>query len=60
MSSVVCRIAQVAFFAVLAVSVALRVAGMGAESRGLLAPMWLLVGVQLGALGYGRRHEGAV
>ena len=39
---------------------ALWIAGMGEEARGLLAPMWLLVGAQLGALGYGRRHEGAV
>lgn len=60
MSSVVCRIAQAAYFAVLAVHVALWVAGMGEGARGLLAPMWLLVGVQFGALGYGRRHEGAV
>ena len=60
MSSVVYRIAQAAFFAVLAVSVALRVAGMAAESREQLAPMWLLVGVQFGALEYGRRHEEVV
>lgn len=58
MSSVVCRIAQGAFFAALAICVALWFAGMHGEARGVLAPMWLLVGVQAGALAYGRRHEG--
>lgn len=57
MSSVVCRVAQAMFFAVLAASVALLVAGLDGEARGLLAPMWLLVGMQLGALAYGRRVE---
>ena len=57
MSSVVCRIAQGAFFAVLAACVALWAAGMAEWSRALLAPTWLLVGVQLGALAYGRRRE---
>lgn len=58
MSSVVCRIAQGAFFAVLIVCIALWAAGMAEWSRRLLAPMWLLVGVQAGALAYGMRHEG--
>lgn len=57
MSLVVCRIARAAFFAVLAASVALRLAGMADEARGLLAPMWSLVGVQLGALVHARRVE---
>ena len=38
--------------------VALWLAGMSEESRALLAPMWLLTGVQAGALAYGTRHEG--
>ena len=57
MGSVVCRIAQGAFFAVFTVCVALWVVGMAEWSRRLLAPMLLLAGVQLGALAYGRRHE---
>lgn len=57
MSSVVCRIAQAAYFTVLAAYVALWVAGMADEARELLAPAWLLVGVQLGALAYGHRVE---
>lgn len=57
MSTVVCRIAQAAFFAVFAAYVAQWAAGMADEARGLLAPMWLLVGVQFGALAYGRRVE---
>lgn len=58
MSSVICRIAQGAFFALLAAVVALWAAGMTEWSRAALAPMWLLVGVQAGALAYGSRHEG--
>ena len=58
MSSVVCRIAQGAFFAVFAAGVALWAAGMAEWSRSLLGPMWFLFGVQIGALAYGRRHEG--
>ena len=57
MSTVVCRIAQAAFFTVLVAYVVLWLAGMAAEARELLAPMWLLVGVQLGALAHGRRVE---
>lgn len=57
MSSVVFRIAQAAHFAVLASMSALLFAGMVAEARGLLALMWLLVGVQLGVLAYERRAE---
>ena len=58
MSSVICRIAQGAFFPVFAAVVALWAAGMTGWSRALLAPTWLLIGVQLGALAYGGRHEG--
>lgn len=58
MGSVVCRISQGAFFAVFAAGAALWAARMAEWSRAALAPMWLLVGVQAGALAYGRRHEG--
>ena len=58
MSSVICRIAQGAWLATFVAIVALWLAGMSEESRALLAPMWLLVGVQAGAVAYGMRHEG--
>ena len=58
MGSVVCRIAQGAWLATFVAVAALWLAGMSEESRALLALMWLLYGVQVGALAYGMRHEG--
>lgn len=58
MSSVVIRTAFGAWVGVFTVSVVLYLAGMVEESLELLAPMWLLSGVQLGAYLYGKKHGG--
>ena len=56
MHTLICRISQAAVFGVFIAFVALRAAGMRAEAGELLAPMWLLIGVQFGALAYGSKH----
>lgn len=58
MGSTVSRIAFGAWCGTFAVFLALRLAGMAGESMGLLAPMFLFSGVQLGALLYEKKHGG--
>ncbi len=58
MSSVVVRTAFGAWVGVFAVFIVLRIAGMFDESTRLIAPMFLLSGVMLGALLYEKKHGG--
>lgn len=60
MGSVVCRIAFGAFLACAASSAVFLVSGMHDGCTEMLGAMWLLTGVQLGALLYERKkREGA-